>query len=152
MRGAPPPPATALSLERSLPAPPEAVYAAWTDPVVIGEWMSPLGYAVAEVDLRVGGTFRIVMVGQDTRIEHSGQYLELEPPRRLRFTWRSPYTGDLPSVVTVSFERDGDGTRLTLTHERLPADVMTSHASGWGAMIDRMAELLRAKSVDEVGP
>ena len=151
MSAGPSPRATSLSLERLLPAPVEAVYAAWTDAARIGEWMSPTGHAVAEVDLRLGGAFRIVMVGDGRRIEHSGEYLELDPPRRLRFTWRSPYAGAEPSVVTVVLEPEGDGTRLLLTHEGLPAEAVASHAGGWGAMVHRLGETLRANVTKEAG-
>ncbi|CAN5435263.1 hypothetical protein BH24CHL9_BH24CHL9_06860 [soil metagenome] len=85
------------------------------------------------------------------RIEHSGEYLQLDPPRRLRFTWRSPYAGQQPSVVTVVLELDGDGSRLLLTHEHLPAEAVASHAGGWGAMVHRMWEALRANVTKEAG-
>lgn len=72
----------ALVLERVLPATPQEVFAAWTTPERMAAWMSPAGAAEAEVDLRVGGAFRVVMVEHD-RLEHTGSYLEVDPPRRL---------------------------------------------------------------------
>jgi len=131
-----------LVLERVLPAPPEEVFAAWTRPERIAAWMSPVGRAEAEVDLREGGTFRVVMVGSDFRIEHTGTYLELDPPRRLVFTWVSPYTGPEPGRVTVEVHPHPEGTRLVLTHERLPDDVVESHRNGWTAMLERLAGAL----------
>lgn len=134
--------AGALVLERVLPAPPEEVFAAWTTPDAMAAWMSPVGHAEAEVDLREGGVFRVVMVGSDFHIEHTGTYLELDPPRRLVFTWVSPYTGPEPSLVTVELHPHPEGTRLVLTHERLPHDVVGSHRNGWGTMLERLTGVL----------
>ena len=131
-------PADALVIERVLQASPEEVFAAWTTPECMADWMSPSGHAEAEVDLRVDGAFRVVMVGLDSRIEHVGTYLEVDPPRRLVFTWSSPYTGPEPSLVTVELHPHEGGTRLVLTHELLPADVVDSHKSGWGTMLERL--------------
>jgi uncharacterized protein YndB with AHSA1/START domain len=104
--------------------------------------MSPVGSAAAEVDLRVGGRFRVVMTGEGRELEHTGEYLEVDPPRRLVFTWRSPYTGEEPSVVTVTLRPRGEGTELALTHERLPADQVDPHAGGWGRMLERLGDVL----------
>jgi uncharacterized protein YndB with AHSA1/START domain len=89
-------------------------------------------------DPQPGGRFRVVMLGENTEIEHVGQYLELDPGRRLRFTWRSPYTGG-DSVVTVELEPARDGTRLTLVHDGLPDEHRRSHAGGWGQILDLLA-------------
>jgi uncharacterized protein YndB with AHSA1/START domain len=116
------------------------VFAAWTDPSLMARWLSASGHAEAEVDLRVGGRFRVTMVGQGQRIEHTGEYLELVPPRRLAFTWASPFTGPVASVVTVELRPLDDGTELLLTHEQLPEDQIEPHAGGWGRMLDRLTE------------
>jgi uncharacterized protein YndB with AHSA1/START domain len=105
-------------------------------------WLSPVGHAEVEADLRVDGEFRVVMIDGDMRIEHSGEYLVLEPPLLLSFTWRSPYTGPEPSRVTVTLTPEGEQTRLVLVHERLPIDQIGPHAGGWGAMIDRLARMM----------
>jgi uncharacterized protein YndB with AHSA1/START domain len=128
-----------IEIRRLLPAPIEEVFRWWTEADRLREWMSPLGTAGAEVDLRVGGTLRIVMRGAGTVIEHSGEYVEIAPPRRLVFTWVSPYTGPEPSLVTVELEPEGaHATRLHLVHSRLPESIAPSHRDGWGAMLDRL--------------
>jgi uncharacterized protein YndB with AHSA1/START domain len=134
-------------VRRLLPAPPDRVYAAWTDPATLSRWLSPIGRADAEIDPRVGGRLRVTMIGPDTRIEHTGEYRELVPGRRLVFTWQSPYTGPGPSVVTVDLEATDGGTSLTLAHERLPADQVESHGGGWGLILDRLAEELARRAV-----
>jgi uncharacterized protein YndB with AHSA1/START domain len=132
----------ALVVERLLPAPPAAVFAAWTDPARLARWMSPFGRGDAEVDLRVGGSFRIVMRGPEQAIEHTGEYREIDPPRRLVFTWRSPYAGPDPSVVTVECLSDPDDagkTRLRVVHAHLPPGHVEPHRGGWGAMLEHLA-------------
>ena len=130
----------ALVVERVLPAAPDEVFDAWTTPSRMAAWMSPVGAAEAEVDLRLGGSFRVVMM--EARIEHTGEYLEIDPPRRLVFTWVSPFTGGESSVVTVELHPHEDGTRMVLTHERLPENVVDGHRDGWGTMIERLAGIL----------
>jgi uncharacterized protein YndB with AHSA1/START domain len=133
---------TEVELRRHLPAPPEEVFRAWTDPELMSQWLTPVGTATASVDLRVGGAFSVVMSGEGTTIEHTGEYLEVEPPHLLVFTWRSPFTGGEPSVVSVRLVPVGPGTELTLVHRQLPADAVESHAGGWGQMLERLERLL----------
>lgn len=129
-----------VEIERRLPAPIEEVFRWWTDPDRLSAWMSPVGTAEAEVDLRVGGLLRIVMRGGDTVIEHHGRYVEIVPPTRLVFTWASPFTGTDPSVVTVELKPASAGeTVLRLIHAALPEAVAESHRGGWGSMLERLA-------------
>jgi uncharacterized protein YndB with AHSA1/START domain len=133
-----------VRLERQLPAPPEVVFGRWTDPASMARWLSPTGEAEVLADVRVGGRFTVVMLGEGMRLEHTGEYLTIEPPSRLRFTWASPYTGERPSVVTVELEPSGTGTRLRLVHERLPAAQVSPHTRGWASIIDNLVAALAA--------
>ena len=128
-----------IEIRRRLPAHVDDVFRWWTDPELLREWMTPVGTVDAEVDLRVGGRLRIVMRGDGRVIEHSGEYLEINPPRRLVFTWVSPYTGSVPSVITVELEPAGDdATDLRLVHSRLPDAEARFHQGGWAAMLERL--------------
>lgn len=82
------------------------------------------------------------MIGDDMRIEHTGEYLVVDPHTRLTFTWCSPYTGAEPSTVAVVLTPHGTATQLVLMHERLPEEHVTSHEGGWGSMLERLAALL----------
>ena len=131
-----------VRIERVLPAQIQDVFDAWTDPARMTEWLSPVGHAEVEVDLRVMGRFKVSMIGETTRIEHTGEYLVVNPPCELSFTWQSPYTGSEPSVVTVLLEAEGEETRIVLTHRRLPKGQVDPHTQGWEAMIERLTVLL----------
>jgi uncharacterized protein YndB with AHSA1/START domain len=133
-----------VRIERQLPAPPAVVFARWTDPASMARWLSPTGEAEVRADVRVGGRFTVVMLGEGMRLEHTGEYLAVEPPSRLRFTWASPYTGEQPSVVTVELAPSRGGTRLRLVHERLPADQVAPHAGGWASIINNLVAALAA--------
>jgi uncharacterized protein YndB with AHSA1/START domain len=146
--------ATAAVLERTIDAAPERVFHAWLDPATIARWLSPTALAEAETDPRVNGSFRVRMLDPDgilgtsgAAMEHTGRYLEIDPPRRLAFTWSSPFTGPEASVVTIEFVPagiDGRSTRLKLRHERLPADAVASHRNGWGSILDNLARVVEA--------
>lgn len=130
-----------VEIRRRLPAPVTEVFGWWTQADKLRQWMSPVGVAEATVDLRVGGAFRIVMRSGDTAIDHTGEFIEIQSPTRLVFTWVSPYTGPDPSLVTLELEPDGDNaTQLRLVHSRLPSGVAPSHRDGWGTMLDRLAK------------
>ena len=137
----------AIVIERHIAAAIDEVFRWWTEPERLREWMSPVGIVEAEVDLRVGGNFRIVMRGDCMVIEHVGTYLDVRPPRRLEFTWISRYTEGKPTLVLVELEPDADnGTLLRLTHRQLPDSAVESHAGGWTAMLDRLESSLPSSS------
>jgi uncharacterized protein YndB with AHSA1/START domain len=133
-----------LRIERMIPASIEDVFAAWTDPNEIAQWFSPTGLARVEADVRIRGTFRLTMLGEGVRIDHEGEYLAIEPPRLLSFTWRSPYTEGVDSRVTVTLEPDGDATRLLLVHDRLPDQAAESHRGGWESILGRLVATVEA--------
>jgi uncharacterized protein YndB with AHSA1/START domain len=135
-----------IVIRRFLPAPRERVFAAWLDPLSLARWMHPGGEATAtaEVDARVGGRFRIVMKHSGGVTEHSGEYLVIERPARLSFTWISEHTHQIPTQVTVEcFERD-QGTELVLTHRRLPASKIEGHRRGWTTILQNLERVLGA--------
>jgi uncharacterized protein YndB with AHSA1/START domain len=122
-----------LVVRRVIPVPRDRVFQAWLDPKSLVHWMRPGGCteATAEVDAQVGGTFRIVMMEGPKRYVHTGEYLAIDPPRRLEFTWISDATDHRPTLVTVEFLERDRGTELVLTHRRLPFKQVESHRGGW---------------------
>lgn len=134
---------TTLQLERTFAAPAEAVFDAWTDPEVLRRWWAAgpdWTTAAAEVDLRVGGAYRLTMCDPDgTPCTILGEFLAVERPVRLVYTrrWAGGEEGD--SVVEVRFvERDGR-TTVRLEHTGLPsAASRAEHARGWQACLDNL--------------
>ena len=132
-----------LVVRRTIPLPREEVFAAWLDSASLAVWMCPgEARSTAMVDAKVGGAFRIVMEHVNETVEHTGTYLAIDPPARLSFTWISPYTDMLPSIVTVELHARGAGTELVLTHERLPAAHVDAHKQGWTDILRKLAAAL----------
>jgi uncharacterized protein YndB with AHSA1/START domain len=126
-----------LTLERRFPVAPERVWRAWTDPEAVKHWFGPGGpqpVAVAELDVRVGGRFRIVFGGpQGTEHEVRGVYREVVAPRRLVFTWAWPRTTpERESLVSIEFRAVGGGTDMVFTHaQHFDESVRDGHRRGW---------------------
>jgi uncharacterized protein YndB with AHSA1/START domain len=139
-----------LRLRRSFEAPPKAVYRAWTRPEALRLWWCPVGWLPDEIemDLRVGGAFRIGMCRESgaQRVSVSGCFLEVRPAARLVYTWQWDGVFDeMPETrVTIEFRATADGTEVALTHEninRMP--LCTQHLSAWLAACDRLATIMR---------
>ena len=133
-----------LVVRRPIPVPRERVFDAWLDAEGMARWMCPgdVASVTAELDPRVGGRFRIVMTHGRGDADHWGEYLEIERPSRLSFTWISANTGLRPSVVTVEFHEREDGTEVVLTHRGLPAAKIDAHRKGWTDIVRKLGETL----------
>ena len=139
-----------LTLQRHYPVAPEKVWRAWTDPEAVKRWWGPgpgEPVSLAELDVRVGGRFRIVFGGPDGRMhECAGVYKEVVPNRKLVFTWTWPNsTPERVSVVTIVFQASGKGTELQFTHEQLfDEKVRDDHKRGWGSALDKLEHFLQS--------
>lgn len=138
-----------LSIQRTINAPPEAVYAAWLDPATIRRFMAggaDQTVTEARTDPRVGGTFRIVMTS-DKEIAHQGVYRDLVPHSLIRFTWESPYS-PADSEVTIRLAPVAAGTEVTLTQVKfLSEGARDGHHGGWTRILERLAAALQAAPV-----
>jgi uncharacterized protein YndB with AHSA1/START domain len=150
-----PAPASAPSLRyvRRIRATADEVFQAFVDPRVILHWWGPdEGPTLsAETDVRVGGRFRVAFRTVDgEHHETNGEYLELEPPRRLVMSWWWSTTPHLRTRVTVAIDPVDDGAQVTLVHEGF-ADVETrdSHEAGWAVAIAKMAARLEKTDKEE---
>ena len=125
-----------LTLKRRLNAAPEKVYAAWTDPQKIVHWFGPAsvreGSVKAEIDLRVGGRYRISFDANGQYNQVGGVYREVVPNQRLVFSWAWHSTPERESLVTISLKPEGGGTLLTFHHEQfVDATARDNHERGW---------------------
>ena len=132
-----------VTVRREIAAPAEDLFDAWLDAQSLGSWLRPSGIREtrAETDPRVGGTFRIVMVDDESSIVHTGDYREIDRPRRLVFTWSSPATRFRDSIVTVTFQPSNSSTVVQIDQVGLPdEEARASHHAGWS---DALRELAR---------
>jgi len=138
-----------FELQRRFRASPERVFRAWTQPATLREWWCPAGWIAGdiEIDLRVGGVYRIGMVraGNDgTGVSVQGKFLEVRPPERLVYTWRweGAFAGMPETLVTLELRGTGNDTLLTLRHANFSdAGERQQHRSGWIAACDRLDRL-----------
>jgi uncharacterized protein YndB with AHSA1/START domain len=124
-------------------ASPERVFDAWLDPQSAGDWLfaSPSGEMVrVEIDARAGGRFVIVDRRNGEEVEHIGEYLEVDRPRRLVFTLCVPKYSPLFTTVTVETEPADSGCDLTLTQENVPPELLGRNEKGWIGILVGLAE------------
>lgn len=132
-----------ITIVRTVAAPPERVYAAWADAEQLAAWWWPqLPGTTYDVDVRPGGRYRIHSPTAD--LTASGMYTEVDPPRRLAFTWS--WEGHNESAdplvqdhVIVTFEPEGDRTRVTVAHTSTDHLDDGNALQGWNDVMDRLA-------------
>ncbi|HEY2377849.1 MAG TPA: SRPBCC domain-containing protein [Gemmatimonadaceae bacterium] len=134
-----------LEIRRTIPAPRERVFEAWTQAKELDRWSAPSPMTpTAEVDLRVGGRYRIVMRGPDGA-EHrvGGVYRTIDRPSRLVYTWKWEDSPMPDSVVTVEFHERGKETEVVLRHEGLTdSESRGRHEHGWNACLDNLVTIM----------
>ncbi len=151
-------PTQQLVIERILKASPERVFDAFTDPEQLTKWWWPNGFTcpAAEVDLRVGGTYRLAMewpgsIPAEARFSHhmGGEYYEIDRPHRLVMSGRAvnDEQGELfATLIEVTFETRDGGTALTMRQSYFepmpPADAMAGAEQGWSEQLDKLERLL----------
>lgn len=130
-------------------ASPERVFDAWLDTSLIGKFMFGPALRDEEIvqlktDVRVGGTFSFTVRRQGTEIEHIGEYMEIDRPRRLLFSWA--VRQDLPdsSRILINITPLSTGCELTLTQEMAAnwADFEERAKSAWAKMLHALANVL----------
>jgi uncharacterized protein YndB with AHSA1/START domain len=139
---------TSLQFRRIYHASREEIFAAWTEPEQMREWLCPAGATIPyiEVDLRVGGSFRIDMQSEQGIYSHTGEYREITRPEKLAFTWSSINTQNKETLVTVTLIQHGQQTELVLTHEGLPdKQAQEMHALGWNSILDKLISQVPAQ-------
>ena len=142
-----------LRISRVFPATRQRTFQAWTEPNEIKKWWRvgrDFVLTVAEVDLRVGGEFRIGVESQSGSLHMvRGRFLEVVAPKRLVYTWiaEDPGLKAMETLVTVEFRERGDGTEISLLHEKLrDGRLQESTRSGWSSVIEGLSTLLKTSS------
>ncbi len=121
--------------EVRIEAPPHEVFPFFTDPDKMIVWKA----VEATLDPRPGGIFRINVTGRDVA---RGEYVEIDPPRRVVFTfgWEAEATPEPPgsTTVEVTLVPDGEGTLLRLVHSGVPEEVREGSTKGWDHYLQRL--------------
>lgn len=144
-----------LQVRRTIAAPRERVFRAWTDPDIVKRWFAPEGceIPIAEVDARVGGRYRIRMSAPDAnQYTVGGVFRVVDTPARLVFTWQWESgaesagmvdDGDrVETVVTVELHDRGETTDVVVTHELPSARSREGHGQGWESCLNRLERVV----------
>jgi len=132
-----------VRVTRRFDASPERVFDAWLDPARAARFLfaTPNGQMVrAEIDARVGGKYLFVDRRDGVDAEHFGEYLEIDRPRRLVFSFAVP---NYPTTrVIVEITAQGSGCELTLTHEGVLPEFASRTEAGWGMILEGLSRAL----------
>jgi uncharacterized protein YndB with AHSA1/START domain len=128
---------TVVEREIAIAATPETVWEFLVDPEKAIRWMG----REASIDLHPGGRYHVDVIPGSTAV---GEFVEIDPPRRLVYTWGWEEAGGSvpPGSTTVEFELlpSGEGTILRFSHRDLPsAEAVAKHAHGWDHYLERLA-------------
>ena len=141
-----------LNLECTLAAPPEEIFRMLTESTELSQWWGPHGFTLPAVDLNLteGGRYRFRMAPPDGEPFHlSGEFLEIDPPWRLVYTfrWEEPTPDDRETVVDLALRSDGKGTRLALSQGPfLTEERLALHRSGWTESFEKLQAVLDSRS------
>ncbi len=136
-----------VNVSKVITAPITKVFDAWLDPAILANFMLPMpgmDSPSVENDPREGGAFTIVMQVGDEKIPHTGNYIEINRPNKLVFTWASPASVD-DSTVTLNFTELNDGkTNVELTHVKFIDEKRRSnHEGGWSNILSELSNVVR---------
>lgn len=134
-----------VRVSRRFSASPERVFDAWLDADSMRRWLfaTPGGEMVrAEVEARVGGRFVLTDRRDGVEVDHVGEYLEIDRPRRLVFSFAVPTFSAEATRVTIEITPAGDGCELVLTHQGVMADYQERTTGGWKGILEGLAASL----------
>jgi len=137
--------APVVRVSRHYDFPAERVFDGWLDPAIAGKWLFAIdtGQMVrCEIDARVGGRFNFTDRRDGEDIEHVGEYLEIDRPRRLVFTFAVPKFSELYTRVTIDIVPQGAGCELTLTHEGVLPDYLERTTAGWMKLLEKLSKCI----------
>ena len=137
-----------ITITRRLDHSLEHVFDAWLDPERASKFLfaTPTGKMVrVDMDARVGGSFNITRRdGED--VEHVGNYVEIERPRRLVFTFGVPKYSSQMTRVSIDLKPLPSGCELALTHEGVPAEWLDASREGWNKIVDGLSAHLASEA------
>jgi uncharacterized protein YndB with AHSA1/START domain len=139
-----------LNLERNFKASPQKVYEAWTNAGQLKKWFKireDWTTSLAEVDLKIGGKYRIGMCdpeGQERVV--GGEFSMLEPYTLIEYSWHwesDAAKNDPVTIVRVEITETDEGSNLKLTHSNFETEeVKDLHGTGWSGCLDQLSSIL----------
>lgn len=137
-----------LVVRRIIAATPERLFAAWTQPEQLKKWWGPEGVICigAEIDLRVGGRYRIGNQFPDGKVLWiSGEYWVIERPTKLVYTWCIEPESTASEIVTVLFQPRENRTEVVVTHDRIPdISIRKQHEQGWHGCLNGLMKYIES--------
>ena len=145
-----------LVVRRRIRASAARLFAAWTRPEQVERWWGPPSVTCigADIDLRVGGRYRIAHRMPDGAVIYiSGVFRRIEPPRRLVYTWQREPGSGVEEEVTVRFEPMDGATEVVVVHERI-TDPQTreTHQAGWNGCLNGLDAFVRDEADRAASP
>jgi uncharacterized protein YndB with AHSA1/START domain len=146
-----------LTMVRKYPVPPERIFAGWTEPELVNQWLfgGPRSERhETEIDFRVGGKWQVADVRKGKTYTATGTYLEIEPPRRLVLTVGMPQFGPNEDTLTVELAAEGEGTVMTFTQAgtdiadelgKLVEGKRSASEMGWNYMFKGLGEVVQGR-------
>ena len=139
-----------VRVRRVMPATPEEVFDEWVDPDALAAWMCPrpVRCVAVTVEPYVGGRVRFDVDDAGRLVLITGQFLEVDRPNLLRFTWSHSDWVDptVTSIVAVAFAPHGDDeTLMSIEHSLLPTGALDDHEHGWTVSADQLATALTGR-------
>ena len=135
-------------MSRTLPARRSRVFSALSEPEEVAKWFGPNGFAArsVEIDLRIGGAYRIAMQPPEGELFYlGGEFCAVDPPARLSYTflYEDPDPEDQETIVTLSLNELGDTTELVFSQGEFATERRRAlHDEGWANSLDRLHEML----------
>jgi uncharacterized protein YndB with AHSA1/START domain len=146
-----------LELRRVLAAPRQRIFRELTEPAELKRWWGPHGFTTPEIELvlSVGSGYRFAMQPPDGDLFHlSGEFLVIEPPSRLAYTfrWDEPDPDDRETVVTLSLHTVGAATEVSLSQGEFATEArLALHRSGWVDSFEKLRGLLESDARQSLG-
>ena len=141
-----------LELTSAMPAPPQRVFAALTEATAVRNWFGPRGFTMPEIDLspHVGGGYRFTMQPPEGEAFHlSGEFLEIDAPHRLAYTFRyeEPGPDDRETTVRLSLVPVGDATEVSLQQGEFATEArLDLHRAGWTDSFDKLRTVVERRA------
>jgi uncharacterized protein YndB with AHSA1/START domain len=127
-----------VTIRREYPVPPERVFRAWTEIELLRQWFGSgpgMLWTVHQWEPTAGGALHVSLTFDSGPFEVKGEFLEVEPPHRLRYRW-----GD-DQFVDVRISARGNGSAVEITHSGIPTEHRGFVDTGWSTAVEQLAEL-----------